>query len=75
MVPPSTAGTDGRQRHAEMSVPLQRPDTPISKHTCEEQSAGENSKPRDYPEACRSKPPYATAAASCGKRAKDAILA
>ena len=27
------------------------------------------------PEACRSKPPYATAAASSGKRAKDAILA
>jgi hypothetical protein len=26
-------------------------------------------------EACRSKPPYATAAASSGKRAKDAILA
>jgi hypothetical protein len=29
----------------------------------------------EIPEACCSKPPYATAAASSGKRAKDAILA
>jgi hypothetical protein len=38
-------------------------------------SRGKSAKPRDYPEACRPKPPYATAAASSGKRAKDAILA
>jgi hypothetical protein len=39
VVPPSTAGTDGR-RTQEMSVPLQRPDTPISKHTSERAAGG-----------------------------------
>ena len=36
---------------------------------------GRNSKPRDYPEACRSKPPYATAAASSGKASGGATVA
>ena len=36
---------------------------------------GRNSKPRDYPEACRSNPPYATANVSSGKASGGAVVA